>query len=266
MRVKIALLRLHSLYRRAAKDDLHWFARVEVEMDPASDKRTILVVEDEAAIRKGLCDVLAYQGYLPTGIETGEDGLREALANAYDLILLDLMLPGMSGFDVCEAVRAQRPMQPILMLTARGAEADVVEGFARGADDYVTKPFSVSELLARVQSLLRRAGKLPREEQRSFRFGRWTVDPPTQQARCDSDSVDLSPREIAILALFVREAGRIVSRRMLLHEVWGFANPERIETRTVDMQIGKLRRKLGDDDALEIETVRGSGYRFSSGG
>ena len=176
------------------------------------------------------------------------------------------MLPGMSGFDVCEAVRAERPAQPILMLTARGAEADVVEGFARGADDYVTKPFSVSELLARVQSLLRRAGKLPREEQRPFDFGRWSIDPPSQRARCGEESVDLSPREIAILALFVRESGRIVSRRMLLQEVWGFANPDRIETRTVDMQIGKLRRKLGAQDAPAIETVRGSGYRFSAEG
>jgi two-component system response regulator RegX3 len=169
-------------------------------------------------------------------------------------------------FDVCEAVRAERPTQPILMLTARGAEADVVEGFARGADDYVTKPFSVSELLARVHSLLRRAGKLPRDEQRPFGFGRWTIDPSRQRAQSGEEAVDLSPREIAILALFVREAGRIVSRRMLLQEVWGFANPERIETRTVDMQIGKLRRKLGEGDAPAIETVRGSGYRFNAEG
>jgi len=234
-------------------------------MDAAAEKRTILVVEDEDSIRRGLCDVLAYQGYVPTGIETGEDGLREALANSYDLILLDLMLPGMSGFDVCEAVRAERPLQPILMLTARGAEADVVEGFARGADDYVTKPFSVSELLARVRALLRRAGKLPREEQPSFQFGRWRVDPAAQRARHGDEDVELTQREIEILALFVREAGRIVSRRMLLQEVWGFANPERIETRTVDMQIVKLRRKLGVADAAAIETVRGAGYRFLGG-
>jgi len=234
-------------------------------MDSAADRRTILVVEDEDSIRRGLCDVLAYQGYVPTGIETGEDGLREALAGSYDLILLDLMLPGMSGFDVCEAVRAQRPMQPILMLTARGAEADVVEGFARGADDYVTKPFSVSELLARVRSLLRRAGRLPRDEQPVFQFGRLAVDPAAQQARAGEELVELTQREIAILALFVREAGRIVSRRMLLQEVWGFANPERIETRTVDMQIVKLRRKLGSVNAPEIETVRGAGYRFHGG-
>jgi DNA-binding response OmpR family regulator len=233
-------------------------------MSNTSEKRTILVVEDEEAIRRGLCDVLAFQGYAPSGIDTGEEGLREALTNGYDLVLLDLMLPGMSGFDVCEAVRAQLPSQPILMLTARGSEEDILEGFERGADDYVTKPFSVSELLARVQALLRRAGKVRSEDQESFEFGRWKVDPASQRAHCGDASVDLSVREIAILALFVREAGRIVSRRMLLHEVWGFPNPERIETRTVDMQIGKLRRKIDRDSEQSIETVRGSGYRYTA--
>jgi two-component system response regulator RegX3 len=232
-------------------------------MPNTSDKRPILVVEDEEAIRRGLCDVLAYQGYAPNGIETGEDGLREALSNGYDLVILDLMLPGMSGFDVCAAVRAQLPALPILMLTARGSEEDILEGFQRGADDYVTKPFSVSELLARVQALLRRSGKLPREEQEPFAFGLWKVDPASQRAHCGEQTVDLSPKELAILALFVREEGRIVSRRMLLQEIWGFANPERIETRTVDMQIGKLRRKIDQAADSLIETVRGSGYRYT---
>jgi len=231
-------------------------------MSQASDKRTILVVEDEEPIRRGLCDVLAYQGYAPTGVETGEAGMQAALAQPYDLVLLDLMLPGISGFDVCSAVREQRPEQPILMLTARGSEADVLEGFARGADDYVAKPFSVSELLARVQALLRRSGKLPREKQPCFAFGPWEVDPATQRASRGDESVDLSSREIAILALFARDQGRIVSRRVLLREIWGFAHPERIETRTVDMQIGKLRRKLDRSPDSWIETVRGAGYRY----
>jgi two-component system response regulator RegX3 len=233
-------------------------------MSNESDKPTILVVEDEEAIQRGLCDVLAYQGYAPNGIGTGEEGLREALANGYDLVILDLMLPGMSGFDVCSAVRAELPALPILMLTARGSEEDILEGFRRGADDYVTKPFSVSELLARVHALLRRSGKLPRAEQEPFGFGSWKVDPASQRAHCGEQSVDLSPREIAILALFAREAGRIVSRRMLLQEIWGFANPERIETRTVDMQIGKLRRKIEPGAESLIETVRGSGYRYTA--
>jgi len=233
-------------------------------MPSDSDKRTILVVEDEEAIRRGLCDVLAYQGYVPNGIDTGEEGLREALGNGYDLIILDLMLPGMSGFDVCSAVRAKLPAQPILILTARGSEEDILKGFARGADDYVTKPFSVSELVARVQALLRRSGRLPRAEQEPFAFGNWQVDPASQRARCAERSVDLSQRELAILELFLREEGRIVSRRMLLQEIWGFANPERIETRTVDMQIGKLRRKIEQAGSSPIETVRGSGYRYTA--
>jgi DNA-binding response OmpR family regulator len=233
-------------------------------MSSDSDKRTILVVEDEEAIRRGLCDVLAYQGYAPNGIDTGEEGLREALSNGYDLVILDLMLPGMSGFDVCSAVRAELPAQPILILTARGSEEDILEGFSRGADDYVTKPFSVSELLARVQALLRRSGKLPRAEQQPFAFGSWKVDPAGQRAQCGERTVDLSQRELAILELFVREEGRIVSRRMLLQEIWGFANAERIETRTVDMQIGKLRRKIEQAGETPIETVRGSGYRYGA--
>jgi DNA-binding response OmpR family regulator len=235
-------------------------------MSGMSEKQSILVVEDEAAIRRGLCDVLAYQGYVPTGIETGEAGLREALANGYDLVVLDLMLPGMSGLDVCEAVRAQLPFQPILMLTARGSEEDILEGFRRGADDYVTKPFSVSELLARVEALLRRSGRLRRVEADPFVFGGWKVEPASQRAHCGDDRLDLSQREIAILALFVREQGRIVSRRMLLQEIWGFENPEKIETRTVDMQIGKLRRKIDRGSASCIETVRGSGYRYNAAG
>ena len=121
-------------------------------------KLPILVVEDEAAIRSGLCDVLAYHGHAPDGVESGEDGLRRALATPYALVLLDVMLPGKSGFEVCRELRAARPAQAILMLTARGSEADVLEGFRCGADDYLTKPFSVAELVARVEALLRRAG------------------------------------------------------------------------------------------------------------
>jgi DNA-binding response OmpR family regulator len=234
-------------------------------MTTASEHRRILVVEDEEAIRRGLCDVLAYHGYEPVGMATGESGLEAALSNAYDLILLDVMLPGISGFDVCRTVRERIPAQPILLLTARGSEQDIVEGFARGADDYVTKPFALAELLARVQSLLRRAGKLPCAEQAAFAFGRWQIDPPAQRAHCGDEVVELTLRELAILALFVREQGRIVSRRILLHEVWGMPNPERIETRTVDMQIGKLRRKLASEGEPDIETVRGSGYRYVAG-
>jgi DNA-binding response OmpR family regulator len=225
-------------------------------------KARILVVEDEEAIQRGLCDVLAFHGHAPTGIGNGEEGLGRALEETYDLVLLDVMLPGMSGFDVCSKLRAEKPEQPILMLTARGSEADVLEGFERGADDYVTKPFSVSELLARVKALLRRTGSEERSQACSFAFGGWQVEPAALRATSGEQDVDLSPREVQILALLAREAGRVVSRRLLLHEVWGFANPESIETRSVDMQIGKLRRKIDAGSSL-IETVRGAGYRYS---
>jgi DNA-binding response OmpR family regulator len=221
-------------------------------------KAPILVVEDEAAIRSGLCDILTYHGYAPTGVENGKDGLRRALDGSYALVLLDIMLPDVSGFDVCRALRAERPHQAVLMLTARGAEEDVVHGFRCGADDYVTKPFSVSELMARIAAVLRRTGGV-RDLAEPFAFGAWRVDPTTLSASQGTETLALSRREIDMLALFARERGRIVSRRTLLLEVWGMAHVDRIETRTVDMHIAKLRKKIAD---AAIETVRGEGYRF----
>ena len=239
-----------------------------------SEKLPILVVEDEEAIRRGLCDVLAYHGFEPVSAATGEDGLREALTGRFALVLLDVMLPGMSGFDVCSGVREQLAELPILMLTARGSEEDILEGFERGADDYVTKPFSISELLARVKALLRRAGVGEDEGgaeeapaaaagESGFPFGAWQIDPDGLRAHAEGGSVDLTKRELAVLELFAREADRIVSRRQLLQEIWGYTNPERIETRTVDMQIGKLRKKLDRGEVSYIETVRGAGYRYT---
>ncbi len=219
----------------------------------------ILVVEDEEAIQRGLCDVLAFHGHVPTACVNGEDGLREALAGDYALVLLDVMLPGMSGFEVCRELRCERPRLPILMLTARGAEEDVLEGFRCGSDDYLTKPFSVAELVARIEALLRRAGTLPVAREERFGFGEWTVEPSESRAHRDGESVELTKRELAMLGLFHRERGRIVSRRTLLREVWGMSAAERVETRTVDMHIAKLRKKIG---ASPIETVRGEGYRF----
>lgn len=230
----------------------------------ADSKLEILVVEDEEPIRRGLCDVLAYHGYLPCGVEDGEAGLEAGLSNRFALVLLDVMLPGISGFEVCEGLREHHAHLPILMLTARGSEEDVLTGFRAGADDYVTKPFAVAELVARVEAILRRSGSIQPEGDRPFAFDSWQIDPTSLSARRKDECVQLTQRERHILRLFIREKGRIVSRRTLLAEIWGSANPDRIETRSVDMQMAKLRKKLtfgiGEDSV--IATVRGAGYRF----
>ena len=149
------------------------------------------------------------------------------------------------------------------MLTARGAEEDVVAGFRCGADDYVTKPFSVAELMARIEALLRRAIRPASASHRPFALGPWRVDPESGRALAGDVAVDLSRREIALLALFARERGRIVSRRTLLAEVWELRHVDQIQTRTVDMHVAKLRRKLGWSEDGPIQTVRGEGYRYT---
>jgi DNA-binding response OmpR family regulator len=228
------------------------------------DAPAVLVVEDEESIRKGLCDVLAFRGYAPEGVERGDDGLRRGLDGRHALVLLDVMLPGTNGFEVCRALRAARPELPILMLTARGSEQDVLEGFRAGADDYVTKPFSVAELAARVEALLRRSGVRDAEADAApFDFGPWRVDPASRCAQRGAERVELTQLETALAALFARERGRILSRRRLLKEVWQVVSPERIETRTVDMHVAKLRKKLASGGDGGIQTVRGEGYRFA---
>jgi len=226
-----------------------------------SAKLRILVVEDEPAIRRGLLDVFAHHGFEAAGAATGEEGLRAGLAGEHDLIVLDLMLPGISGFDVCERMRAAHPRLPILMLTARGAEDDVLRGFRVGADDYVTKPFSLAQLLARVNALLRRAGERAVETLAPFAVGALTIEPARLVARDGAEEVELTRREVELLALLAEERGRIVSRRTLLREVWRFERVDHLETRTVDMHVAKLRKKLGAARDL-LETVRGEGYRL----
>jgi DNA-binding response OmpR family regulator len=226
-------------------------------------KLPILVVEDESVIAAGICDVLAFRGYAPTAIGSGEEGLRHALGGRYALVVLDVMLPGLSGFDVCRELRAKRPDLAILMLTARGAEGDVLEGFRCGADDYVTKPFSVSELMARIEALLRRSGRLAPADARPFTLAGWTIDPAARTASAARRSVELTTREVSMLALFARDRGRIVSRRALLLEVWGMSHVENVHTRTVDVHVGKLRKKLGLSESGPLETVRGEGYRLA---
>jgi DNA-binding response OmpR family regulator len=225
----------------------------------------ILVVEDEEAIRSGLCDVLAFHGHEPEGVERGDEGLEKGLENRHALVVLDLMLPGMSGFDVCEKLREAQPRLPILILTARGSEEDILRGFRCGADDYVTKPFSIAELMARVESLLRRSGQLDASEEcgEEFPFGPWTIERSELSARNGDERAELTRREIELLSSLEQQKGRIVSRRSLLCEIWGYPDPDRVETRTVDMHIAKLRKKLDRGAHSLIETIRGEGYRYS---
>jgi two-component system response regulator RegX3 len=226
----------------------------------ANSKAQVLVIEDEESIREGLCDVLAYHGHQPTAEGSGETGLARALSTRFDLVVLDIMLPGLSGLDVCARLREKQPWVPVLMLTAKGSEEDIVAGLRQGADDYVTKPFSVRELMARIEALMRRAHGT-RTATLSFPFGPWQIDSGTLEARAGEQRVALSPREVEILALLAREAGRVVSRRTLLVEVWGLNNVDEIETRTVDVHLAKLRKKIDVLGGVLIETVRGAGYR-----
>ncbi len=219
----------------------------------------MLVVEDEASIRVGLCDVLRFRGFAVVAAEDGTSALARTREERFDLVLLDVMLPELDGFRVCEELRASGQQVPVLMLTAKGAEDDVLRGFAVGADDYVTKPFSVRELLARVQALLRRRGRAAVER---FCAGPFEIDPSRSLACSEDEEIELTAREIRILRLLSEDPGRIVSRRALLRDAWDMPNADQVETRTVDVHIAKLRKKLGPRGDGLVETVRGQGYRL----
>jgi DNA-binding response OmpR family regulator len=225
-------------------------------------KPRVLVVEDEQSIARGLCDVLSFRGYAVESVADGLSALQTCSAQRFELMLLDVMLPELDGLRVCQQLRERGLQLPIVMLTAKGSEDDIVRGFEAGADDYVTKPFSVRELLARVHVLLKRSGKTATE---TFRAGAFEIDPTRSAARCDDTEVALTKREVMILKLLADDPGRIVSRRVLLREAWEMNNSDQVETRTVDMHIAKLRKKLGKRAEGLVETVRGQGYRLWTG-
>lgn len=226
-----------------------------------TDSARILVVEDDAAILRGLTDNLRFEGYEIFSTRAGDEGLRLLLEEEPDLVILDIMLPVLSGFDVCRRARRQGKMMPILMLTARAQEMDRVMGLDLGADDYVTKPFSIPELLARVRALLRRANAGAALPER-VSFGDVTVEFESYVARKGEEMVHLSPKEFGVLRLLVAREGDVVSRTDLLHEVWGYdCFPT---TRTVDNHLASLRSKLEEDPAnpRHLLTVHGVGYKF----
>ena len=226
-----------------------------------SRKTRILIVEDEPAMVAGLRDNFEYEGYEVISAADGAEGLDRALADNPDLVVLDVMMPRMSGLDVCKQLKSQRPSMPIIMLTARGQEIDKVVGLELGADDYVTKPFSIRELMARVKAVLRRVvPHAPPSE--VYRFSDVEVNVRSNEVLRAGAAVDLSAKEFALLAYFVAHPAETLSRDRLLDAVWGYENYP--NTRTVDTHIVHLRQKLepNPEEPRFILTVHGSGYKF----
>ena len=229
----------------------------------AMDQKRILVVEDDSAIRQGIVDALQFAGYETLQAANGTEGMTQALRGTFDLLLLDLILPGHSGFEILKAAREARPTLPVIILTARGEEADRVQGLRLGADDYVVKPFSVRELLARVEAVLRRSPERPNNVTR-LKLPKGMVDLARCEVRYDNGKrCELSEREVELLRYLAAHAGRAISRDEILMRVWRL-NPKRMETRTIDMHIANLREKLHDDadEPKVLLTVRGKGYMF----
>ena len=223
---------------------------------------TVVVVEDDAAIRRGLGDALRFAGYEVLECADGESGRRTALGADVDLVLLDVMLPHVNGREILRELRETRPTLPVILVTARGAEDDRIDGLRGGADDYVVKPFSARELLARVEAVLRRSPERP-STIREIRSGECTICPERREAQwSDGRTQLLSEREGAILHYLARNAGRAISREELLQRVWGL-DPRGLETRTVDMHIARLRDKIGGAPDALVVTVRGRGYMLA---
>ena len=224
-------------------------------------KTRILIVEDEPAMVAGLRDNFEYEGYEVISAGDGAEGLERALTESPDLVVLDVMMPRMSGLDVCKQLKSERPSIPIIMLTARGQEIDKVVGLELGADDYVTKPFSIRELMARVKAVLRRASPAtPAPE--IYRFSDVEVNVRTNQVLRAGHPVELSSKEFALLAYFVAHPAETLTRDRLLDAVWGYENYP--NTRTVDTHIVHLRQKVepNPEEPRFILTVHGSGYKF----
>jgi len=229
------------------------------------DAKWVLVVEDDAAIRRGLVDALRFAGYEVLQASNGQDGMTQALRATYDLLLLDLILPGQSGFEILKAVREARPTLPVVILTARGEEDDRIKGLRLGADDYVVKPFSVRELLARVEAVLRRSPERPSPVER-LPLSRGVADLARREVRFeDGERCEWSEREVELLRYLASHPGRAISRDEILTRVWRL-DPKHLETRTIDMHVAHLREKLRDNsgEPKVLLTVRGKGYMVAS--
>jgi DNA-binding response OmpR family regulator len=224
----------------------------------------VLTIEDDAAIRRGILDALRFTGYETLEASSGRQGLEMALGREYDLLLLDLVLPECDGMEILRQLRRLRPTMPVIILTARGEEADRVRGLEGGADDYIVKPFSVKELLARVEAVLRRSAERPADIT-EVPIPRGLVDLARREVRFrNGRRAELSEREVELTRYLAANSGRAISRDEILANVWRLT-PKGISTRTIDMHIARLREKLGDDPAepAVILTVRGQGYMFA---
>jgi two-component system, OmpR family, alkaline phosphatase synthesis response regulator PhoP len=225
-------------------------------------QRRILLVEDEPGLLMTLSDRLALEGYSVEAIGDGETCLERASSDAFDLVLLDVMLPGMNGFDVCRELRRRGVDTPVIMLTARAQVVDRVVGLKLGADDYLTKPFETAELLARIEARLRRTPPAIPDSPESYRFGSVHVDFRRAEVKKDDEPVEVSAREFQLLRYFIEHRGATLSRDELLNEVWGYhAMPS---TRTVDVHVAWLRQKIETNPRHPqyILTVHGLGYKF----
>jgi DNA-binding response OmpR family regulator len=225
--------------------------------------KRILVIEDEPQMLLGLRDNLELEGYEVATAADGDEGLQKAASFQPDLVILDVMLPRKNGFDVCRELRAKGTATPVVMLTARSQETDKVLGLELGADDYVTKPFSITELLARVRAVLRRTSSRPTEAAAdTYRIGDLEIDFRIHQARRGKQRVEFTAREFELLRYFVTHIGQVVTREQILNEVWGYE--EFPTTRTIDNFVAKLRQKIerAPHAPEHILTIHGSGYKF----
>lgn len=225
------------------------------------DSPTILVIEDDSAVRTGIVDTLEYGGYRTLQAPDGHVGMEMALRSNYRLLLLDIVMPGPSGFEILAALKKARPGQAVIMLSARGEEQDRVKGLVGGADDYVVKPFSMKELLARVDAVLRRTHERSAPSAK-FSFDGVEIDLTENKIKFPNGTItELSDRESCLLRYLIEANGRILTRNEILRHVWNL-DPDKIETRTIDMHMANLRSKLGSELAPRLVTERGKGYRF----
>lgn len=233
-----------------------------------SEQRRILIVEDDAAIRGALEEALSMDGHAPVPAADGAEAVRLIQAETFDLILLDIMLPRVNGYDVCRRIREKDRAVPVIMLTAKSEEIDKVLGLELGADDYVTKPFGVREILARVHAAFRRQEVFAARQAQpagpavgeTFVFGEAVVDRKRFTVTLSGATLELTPRELNLLEVFFRSKGEVLSRDTLLNEVWGIDYLG--TTRTLDQHIAQLRKKIGDSGARLIKTIHGTGYQF----